>query len=233
MKSCERSIELSALMAKATIYSTFTQHHNAQLSEQTLIQALDISRELGDRDTQTRLNWNLMLNYLFSKRLDQSLQYGERALALARQSDHREYLAFVLNDFCRLFTCRGEFEKAHAVIREAREMWIALDNQVMIADSFGSEAEAYLNAGKLGPSLESSRQGLEISEKIDNLWGQSYDRMLMAFALFEGGQLGLAIQMAEQAIKLGEKAGLIASNSLRSELAGSMHIAGRLRKATT
>ncbi len=226
----ERSIEMSALMAKATIYSTFTQLHDADLSEQTLIQALEISREIGDRDAQVRLNWNLMLNYLFSKRLDQALQYGELALALARESDNREYLAFVLNDLCRLYTCRGEFEKAHAVIKEARALWIALDNQVMLADSFGSEAEAYFNAGEFDRSLEYSQKGLEISEKIDNLWGQSYDRMLMSFAYFESGQLGRGIQEAEQAIRLGDEAYLIASNSLRSELAWVYAYCGAFEK---
>jgi len=226
----ERFIEMSALMAKATIYSTFTQLHNAERSEQMLIQALEISRELGDRDTQARLHWNLMLSYLFSKRLDPSLQHGERALALARGSDNREYLAFVLNDLCRLYTCRGEFEKAHVVIREARELWIALDNQVMLADSYGSEAEAYFNAGELERSLEYSQQGLEISEKIDNVWGQSYDRMLMSFAYFEAGQLGRGIQEAEQAIRLGDEAGLIASNSLRAELAWVYAYCGAFEK---
>ncbi|HJZ12424.1 MAG TPA: tetratricopeptide repeat protein, partial [Acidobacteriota bacterium] len=176
----ERSAELGALMAKATIYSTFTQLHNSELSEQLLIQALEISREIGDRATQARLNWNLMLNYLFSKRLDESLKHGEVALTLARESDNREYLAFVLNDFCRVYTCRGEFEKAHVVIKQARELWQTMDNQVMLADSFGSEAEAYFNAGEYERSLECSQQALQISEKIDNLWGQSYDRMLMS-----------------------------------------------------
>lgn len=218
-KQGERPIEMYALMAKATIYSTFTQLHNVELSEQMLIQALEISREIGDHDAQTRLHWNLMLNYLFSKRLEKSLEYGEIALKLARESDNREYLAFVLNDFCRLYTCRGEFEKAHTVIKEARELWIALDNQVMLADSFGSEAEAYLNAGELDQTIEYSQKGLEISERIENLWGQSYDRMLMSFAYLESGQLGYGIQAAEQSIRLGDEAYLIASNSLRSELA--------------
>ena len=226
----ERSIEMSALMAKATIYSTFTQLHNAELSEQMLIRALEISRETGDHDVQTRLHWNLMLNYLFSKRLDKSLHYGKLALKLARESENREYLAFVLNDFCRLYTCRGEFEKAHAVIKEARELWIALDNQVMLADSFGSEAEAYFNAGELERSIEYSQRGFEISEKVENLWGQSYDRMLMSFAHFESGQLGRGIQSAEQAIRLGDEAGLIASNSLRSELAWVYAYCGAFEK---
>jgi len=216
----DRSIEMKALMAKATIYSIFSELHNSVLSEQMLLQALEISREIGDRITQAKLNWNLMITYLFSKRLDESLQHGEVALTLARESDDHEQLAFVLNDLCRLYTCRGEFEKAHVTIREARELWKALDNQVMLADSLGSEAEAYFNAGEYPQSFECSQQGLEICEEIDNQWGQSYDRMLMAFVCFENGQLGRGIQLAEQSIQLADQAGLIASSiSLRSELA--------------
>jgi tetratricopeptide (TPR) repeat protein len=215
-----RSIEMKALMAKATIYSIFSQLHDSALSEQMLIEALEISREIGDRAAQAKLNWNLMLNYLFSKRPDQALGHGELALSLARESDDREQLAFVLNDLCRLYTCRGEFEKAYTVIQEARDLWRSLDNQVMLADSFGSEAEARFNAGEFDLSFECSQQALEITEKIENLWGKSYDRMLMSFVLFENGGIGRAIQLADQSIQLADEAGLIASSiGLRSELA--------------
>jgi tetratricopeptide (TPR) repeat protein len=229
----DRSSEMKALMAKATIYSIFSRFHNPELSEQILIKALEISQEIGDHATQAKLNWNLMITYLFSKRLDKSLQHGEVALALARQSDDREQLAFVLNDICRLRTCRGEFEKAHASIREARELWQALDNQVMLADSFGSEAEAYFNAGEYEPSLQCSQEALEICERINNLWGQSYDRMLMSFAYFENGQLGRGIQMAEQSNQLADGAGLLASSiSMRAELAWVYAYCGQFEKAS-
>ncbi|HXD09647.1 MAG TPA: adenylate/guanylate cyclase domain-containing protein, partial [Anaerolineales bacterium] len=223
--------EMKALMAKATIYSIFSQLHNSALSEQMLIAALEISREIEDRATQAKLNWHLMITYLFSKRLDQSLQHGEVALALARDSSDREQLAFVLNDLCRLYTCRGEFEKAHTSIREARELWKSLDHQVMLADSLGSEAEAYFNAGEYEQSLECSQQALQICEKIDNVWGQSYDRMLMAFCYLEKGQLGPGIQLAEQSSQLADEAGLIASSiSLRAELAWVYAYCGRIEK---
>ncbi len=226
-----RSTEMKALMAKATIYSIFSQLHNSVLSEQMLIEALEISREIDDRVTQAKLNWNLMITYLFSKRLDKSLQHGEIALALARDSSDREQLAFVLNDLCRLYTCRGEFEKAHASIREARELWKSLDHQVMLADSLGSEAETYFNSGEYEQSLECSQQALEICEKIDNQWGQSYDRMLMAFCCFENGQLGRGIQLAEQSSQLADEAGLIASSiSLRAELAWVYAYCGAIEK---
>src|SRR5258708_40241909 len=103
----KRSIEMSALMAKATVYSIFTRLHDSTLSEQLRIQALEISREIDDRATQAKLSWNLMLTYLFSKRPDQALEHGVFALSLARESTDREQLAFVLNDLCSLYTCRG------------------------------------------------------------------------------------------------------------------------------
>ncbi len=215
----ERAMELSALMAKATVYSTFTEAHNPELSERTLIRALEVSEEIGDIAAQARLNWNLMLTYLFSKRLDQSLPYGEAALELARKSDNTEYLAFVLNDLCRLHTCRGEFEKAHAFVLEGRELWKSLDNQVMLADSWGSEAEAYLNGGEFELAFECCEKALKISEEINNLWGRAYDTMLMSFVYFEKGELGRGIQTAEHSVQLADQAGLIASSiSLRSEL---------------
>jgi len=227
----DRRTEMKALMAKATIYSIFSQLHNSALSEQMLIEALEISRKIDDRVTQAKLNWNLMITYLFSKRLDKSLQHGEVALALARDSSDREQLAFVLNDLCRLYTCRGEFEKAHASIREARELWKSLNHQVMLADSLGSEAETYFNAGEYEQSLGCSQQALEICEKIDNQWGQSYDRMLMAFCCFENGQLGRGIQLAEQSSQLADEAGLIASSiSLRAELAWVYTYCGAIEK---
>jgi tetratricopeptide (TPR) repeat protein len=227
----DRSIEMNALMAKAPIYSTFSPLHNSSLSEQLLVQALEISQEIGDRAAQARLSWNLMLTYLFSKHPDQALEHGQVALRLARESDDREQLAYVLNDLCRLYTCRGEFDQAYAVIREARELWRALNNEVMLADSFGSEAEASFNAGEFDRSLECSQQALEITERIENLWGQSYDRMLVAFVLLERGELGRGIQLAEQSVQLADRAGLIASAiGLRSELSWIYAYCGALEK---
>ena len=228
-----RSIEIQALMAKATIYSIFSQLHDSARSEQMLIKALEISREIGDRVTQAKLNWNLMLTFLFSKRLDQALEYGEIALALAREASDREQLAFVLNDLCRLYTSRGEFEKAHIAIREARELWKSLDHQVMLADSLGSEAEAYFNNGKYEQSLECSQQALQLCEQIHNLWGQSYDLMLMSFAYFAKGQLGHGIQSAERSNRFADEAGLIASSiSMRSELAWVYAYCGEFEKGS-
>ena len=218
-KQGERSAELSALMAKATIYSTYTRFHDPTLSERTLLEALELSAEIGDRAAQAKLNWNLMLTYLFSSRLDQALGHGQRGLALAREAEHSEQLAFVLNDLCRLYACMGEFEQALSVISEARGLWRSLNNEVMLADSFGSEAEARFQLGEHSKALELLHQGLQLSEKNENLWGQAYNRMLISFIYFDKGEIGRAIQLSARAISEGDRGGLVASStSHRAEL---------------
>jgi tetratricopeptide (TPR) repeat protein len=228
----DRAAEMFALMAKATIYSIFSQLHNPDLSAKLLLDALEISRELGDRAAQTKLSWNLMLNNLFSKRFDDALKHGETALALARDLGDREQLAFVLNDLCRLYTCLGRFEDAYAVIKEARSLWIEQNNQVMLADSLGSEAEAAYNAGEFARAFENCQQALVISEKINNIWGQSYDRMLMTFALLQEGKLGKAIPLGKRSTQQADEAGLIASSiTLRAELAWTHAFCGDFDEA--
>lgn len=111
-------------------------------------------------------------------------------------------------------------------------MWIEQDNQVMLADSLGSEAEAAYNAGDFARSFENSQQALVISENIKNIWGQSYDRMLMAFVLLQNGQLGKAIPLGEHSAQQADEAGLIASSiTLRSELAWIYAFCGAFDKA--
>jgi len=226
------SMQVTALTAKATIYSIFTRVHSPEMSEQMLVKALAISEEIGDRGIQARLHWNLMLNYLFSKRLDQALEHGQLALGSARESGDREQLAFVLNDLCRLFTTRGEFKKAHVAIQEARELWRGMNNQVMLADSFGSQAEAHFNAGEFKLAVKCCEQALQITEKIDNQWGQSYDQMLMSFIYLETGRLGAGIQLAEKSIRLADAAGLMAGSLwFRSELGLVYAYCGNFEKA--
>jgi len=64
------TMELTALMAMATVYSTPTAMHNSDLSEKASLQALELSRQIGDLSIQTKLNWNLMLNHLHSRRIN-------------------------------------------------------------------------------------------------------------------------------------------------------------------
>jgi tetratricopeptide (TPR) repeat protein len=73
---------------------------------------------------------------------------------------------------------------------------------------------------------------LLITERIDNLWGQSYDRMLISFVYLETGRLGDGIKLAEESIQLADAAGLMAGSIwFRSELAWVYAYCGAFEKA--
>jgi class 3 adenylate cyclase/tetratricopeptide (TPR) repeat protein len=225
------TVELEALMAQGTIYSTPTALRDPVLAEQTMREALELSTSVGDLGMQTRLNWNMMLNYLHSGRLDPALEYGQQALALARQMTDGSQLAFVLNDLGRVFICRGDFDAAFSVIHEARHLWSEADNRVMLADNLGSEEEALFSMGRYDEVLPVGEKALELCESMDNAWGQSYHRLLMGLAQFGRGRSAEAIELIRQSIELGDRGGLIISSIAgRCDLAWAYGSCGEVEK---
>lgn len=224
-------LELESLRARAVMYSIFTQLHNPLLAEEMLVRALALAHQLGDKTSEAKLHWNLMLHYLFSKIVLKAIEHGEQALALARTIGDREQLAFVLNDLTRAYTCTGEFQKGYAVVAEARELWRALDNQSMLADSFGAEAEARFNAGEYDKALELAAQSMQISEATNNLWGQAYNGMLIGFVHLDRGEADLALPIMEKSVRFGDEAGLLASSiAERAELGWTYGCFGQIEK---
>jgi tetratricopeptide (TPR) repeat protein len=211
-KNGDDRIELDGLMALATVYSTPTALHNAELAERATVEALEISSRVGDPGIQAKLTWTLMLGHLHSRRIPKALEYGTQALKLARAAGNKEQLAFVLNDLGRVHVCSGDFEAAFDVIHEARQLWRDLDNRVMLADNLGAEEEADYSLGHYDEQISIGRQALELSEALDNPWGKSYHRLLMGLAHFEKGDPQAAFQLVREGVELGDSAGLIISS---------------------
>jgi predicted ATPase len=206
-----RSMELKALIARATIYSTLTPVYNPSLGEIDQKQALELANELGDISSQAKLHWGLMLNYLFSNRLPEAVEHCEPTVALARQINDPDQLAFTLNDAGRVYQGSGAFEKSFAAFNEANDLWTKLGNQVMLADNLGASSLANYMAGEYDKALSFSEQAWEISRKTDNHWGQSYSRVAQTYVYFDRGLLDFTIQFANECIDTGEKGGLVAS----------------------
>ncbi|NJC96052.1 MAG: tetratricopeptide repeat protein [Anaerolineae bacterium] len=210
----DRSMELKSLMALATIYSTLTPIHDAELGETILKQALGLANELDDIRAQAKLNWNLMLNYLFSERVAEALEYCEPTIALARQIGDIDQLAFTLNDAGRVYQGIGAYDRAFEVFDEANGLWTRQGNQVMLADNLGASAMANYFAGNYDKTLMLSDQAWELSKQTDNHWGQSYSRVCPLYVYLDRGLPDLAIQAATECVEAGERGGLVSSTVL-------------------
>ena len=213
-KRSDRSMELKALIARATIHSTLTSVYDPTLGEALLKQALDLSVTLGDIANQAKLRWNLMLNYLFSNRMAEALEHCEPTIGLARQVGDLDQLAFTLNDAGRVYQGIGAYEKSFEVFNEANEIWQKLGNQVMLADNLGAFALANYFAGNYDTALTFSEMAWDVSKQTDNYWGQSYSRVSPVYIYMERGFPDLAIQAATECIEAGEKGGLVSSTVL-------------------
>jgi len=205
----DRTLEMTALILRATIHSTPTPRFDPEQGQMLLDQALAMAHELGDRVAEVRILRNLMRFGTFQGRPIEMVGYGERALALARELNLREDLAYTLNDINTIYLFLGETGRARAALDEARELWRELGNLPMLADSLASSAGLETYAGEYDRAIPFFEEARRLSESIGNLWGQSYSRYMLDFIYWERGELERAITVASECISLAEQAGFI------------------------
>src|SRR5574341_1438664 len=204
----DRAMELAGLLASATILSTQTPVQNPVQAQSALRQALALARELGDPAAESRVLWNLMLLSTFADGdLQEAITYGEQSLALARQLDSREQLAFALHDLFYAYLGTGNTARALQVVEEARALWRELGNLPMLADNLSNSVLLHVLTGDYASAISLSEEALRISQSIDNVWGQTCSRWVIGNVYLERGELDKAIQIMEQAIQLGEQSG--------------------------
>jgi MalT-like TPR region len=203
----DRSLELESLMRRAIIRSTPTKVFDPVQAQALTDRGLALARELGNPAAEAKILWILELLNWFTNRAPEAVNYGEQSLALARQFDLREQLAFTLNDLSYPYTSSGRTEQAVAVAAEARDLWRELDNQPMLADSLGTLAWNEFARGEFDLVLEYGDQALRLSQDIGSLWGQSFSQVFVGHVYWERGEPDRAIQIMSECIRLAEQAG--------------------------
>jgi len=190
----DRVLELTALMARATIHSTPSAVHDPLRGKALSEQALALARELRDRQAESKILWNLMLLSQFTGHMHDAVSYGEQSLAIARELDLREQLAYTLNDSVRAYLGVGQFARAWVVLDEARDIWRALGNLPMLTDNLGRSARIFFAVGEYERAIAAADEARRLSESIGNLWGQSFCRMFVGNVYFEQGDLATAVE---------------------------------------
>ena len=193
--------------------------------------ALSLASQLGDPAGQAKAYW---LKMLVQTRLDPRLavEAGEASLALARQHGLRDQEAFTLNDIQANYLVLGEPERALAALEQARPIWRELDNLPMLSDNLASTAMVHAVLGEYDPATERSQEAVALSDRIGNLWGQSYGRISIGLAAFARGELGATIREMTRCIEISELAGFLYPQiAMRAMLAFAYGFAGDLDTA--
>ncbi len=202
------TLELAALMAEVTLRAVGgSPKFQSERAETLLSQALDLAHTLDDQVTETKILWRMMQVYVFSGRLPQAVHCGERALALARQLDLPEQIAFILGDLGMAYGDNLQMQQCLKAITEATILWQTLGNLSMQADSLSKSKLVNIFTGQYDQALTLSTEAYQISLSIDNIWGQWQSRGMIGYVHWERGQPDQAIRVMEDVIRLGELGG--------------------------
>jgi tetratricopeptide (TPR) repeat protein len=202
-----RAMELVALMGQGTIMSfalrDFTQ------AEAFMDQALSLAHDLGDQAAEAKVSWGVLNLHTLQNRFETAIAYGERAIALSRQLNLRQQMAYTLNDLARTYVFCGQLNQAQAMAGEARSVWRDMANQPMLADNLSQASIIALHLGQYDQAIEHSGEAFQISQATNNEWGQSYSRMWVSVAYWEYGQPAEAIAVSGEGIRLGDLVGFM------------------------
>jgi tetratricopeptide (TPR) repeat protein len=150
-----------------------------------------------------------MQYYKWAGRMGEAIAYGEQALALARELNLREQLAYALNDISSAYVIDGQIQRARALLEEARQLWRELGVLNMLADSLASSAEMHVLGGEYDQALALSREALSVSQTIGNVWNQSYSWYMIDLVYLDRGEIAKAIEAAEECLRLARLAGFV------------------------
>jgi len=203
-------LELASLMARATLLTMPTAISDRDRAHTLAEQALSLAQDMDDKATEARLLWTMLRLHIFTDKLSEAIDYGERSLALARELNLRQQMAFTLTDLAsQCYLLSGRLDQAKAALHEARDIWRELDNLPMLANSLSTLCATLVFAGEYEQALALSEEAYQMSESIGNPWGQSHSRYKVGYAFWELGQPEQAIAMMEDSLHLSEVSGFI------------------------
>jgi tetratricopeptide (TPR) repeat protein len=202
----DRRMELGAMMASSTLYSTPTAVMDPEKGQALSEEALKLAGELGDQSIESKVLWNLLLANLHGAKMDQAIDYGERSLSLARSLNLREQIPYTLTDLGRAYNVSCRFEEAEARLTEAAGLWRELGNMLMLNDNLNTLLLNLVWSGKYPRALEVAAQSLEVSAITKNIWAQCWPHHLQGQIWFEYGEIDKAFEELESSVRLAVQA---------------------------
>jgi len=201
-KRGDRGLELASKVAEGTLYSTATPVSDSSKGQRLSDEALELTRELGDRTTEARVLWNLQLVNLQQGKPAEAIDYGEKSLALARKLNLQEQMAYALSDLGWAYSFACQFDKAEARLEEAVRLWRELDNMPMLTSSLNHSLFGLLWTGKYDEVLKVTDETFKISSSIANYWNMTGGRCFQGKVRFEYGEIDRALASFEEGVQL-------------------------------
>ena len=170
------SLRLAGITEQAILYSVSrTDPEASKLHSEA---ALGLARQLGDRSTEARSLWSLLLANAWSAK-EEALAYGEEGLLIARElvedadvtNEELEILALLLLDLSVPLVGLGQVEESIRKTLEAKELFEQIGNLPMVTTAAQRLGMAYKAVGRFQESEKVYQQATEIDISIGNSGG--------------------------------------------------------------
>ncbi len=203
----DQAMGLTALQARATATIVPSLAQDTVAGGQLLEEAIELARTLGDEATEARALWNTLILNLYSGTAGKGIPAGERAEALARKLGLRELLAHIDQDLGLTYMGAGRMAEARQSLAEAEHLWRELGNLPMLAENRANTTLDRVLTARFDEAIDLAQELLQISEQIDNRWGQVNSRVFVPMAYLARGDFDAAWHVSIEGMTLGDAVG--------------------------
>jgi predicted ATPase len=201
-KRQDKAMELAAKVAASTLYSTATPVADAGKAQRLAEETLILAKELGDRPSEAKVLWNLQLVNLLQNKALEAIGYGEKSLAIARELNLREQMAYALSDLGWAYIVACQFDQADKNIEEGASLWRELGNLPMLSNNLILSLFGLFWAGKNEEVLRVAEESYQLSSSIKEVWNQALARNFQGLVRIDYGEIDQGLATLEESVRL-------------------------------
>ena len=165
-------------------------------------QALNIYREIGDRQGEANALGGLGIAYASLGDYPKAIEFLQQSLAIARDIGDRQWEAGSLGNLGIAYASLGDYPKAIELHQQSLAIARDLGDHRGEASSLGNLGNAYFSLGDYPKAIELHQQYLAIARDIGDRQGEAYSLNNLGFALLELGQFAKAETQLFSAIQV-------------------------------
>jgi tetratricopeptide (TPR) repeat protein len=202
------ALSLAAMIAQCIIHATYNPVYAPHKARELGEAALTLALKLKDREAEARVLWCLMMVEFHSGSLGQHvLDYGEKALFMARELGMKELEGYVLGNLSWAYTHRLQLREALQANAQALKIWQALGNLPMVSDAYAIKMGNLRMTGEYEDLLTTGVEAIHLGQAIGNPLHHYMALLMMGETYGVKGRLGQAFLHFEQAATVAEVSG--------------------------
>ena len=185
------------------------QYQTSQFREalQSWEQALQIYREIKNRQGEANALGNLGIAYYSLGQYQKAIEYQQQSLAIAREIKDRSREAASLGNLGVVYDSLGQYQKAIEYHQQSLAIAREIKDRSGEAASLNNLGNAYYSLGQYQKAIEYHQQDLDIAREIKDRQGEANSLGNLGNAYRSLGQYQKAIDYHEQSLAIAKEIG--------------------------